>query len=78
METEYALELDVRGLVCPLPLIKTKKAMEQINSGEVLKIIATDPNTVNDIPAWVKNSGHRLIKLDQEEGQFKFYVKKES
>lgn len=78
METEYALELDVRGLVCPLPLIKTKKAIEQINSGEVLKIIATDPNTVNDIPAWVKNSGHRLIKLDQEEGQFKFYVKKES
>lgn len=76
MEIEYTLELDVKSLVCPLPLIKTKKAIEQINSGEVLKIIATDPNTMNDIPAWVKNSGHQLISIEQEKGLFKFYIRK--
>lgn len=60
--TDVAEELDARGLNCPLPILKAKKAINKINSGEVLRIIATDPGSVKDFEAFTKQTGHDLIE----------------
>lgn len=58
---EFAQELDVRGLKCPLPILRTKKALATMASGEVLKVVATDPSTVKDFDAFVRQTGHELL-----------------
>jgi tRNA 2-thiouridine synthesizing protein A len=68
--------LDVKGLACPMPIVKTKKAMDALNAGEVLEIHATDKGAVNDIPAWAKSSGNELLKQTEEDGVFKFWIQK--
>ncbi len=74
--TDVAEELDARGLNCPLPILKAKKAINKINSGEVLKIIATDPGSVKDFEAFTKQTGHDLIETGEEGGEFTFLIKK--
>ncbi len=74
--TDVAEELDARGLNCPLPILKAKKAINNINSGEVLRIIATDPGSVKDFEAFTKQTGHDLIETGEENGEFTFLIKK--
>lgn len=74
--TDVAEELDARGLNCPLPILKAKKAINSINTGEVLKIIATDPGSVKDFEAFTKQTGHDLIETGEENGEFTFLIKK--
>jgi len=74
--TDVAEELDARGLNCPLPILKAKKAINSINSGEVLRIIATDPGSVKDFEAFTKQTGHDLIETGEENGEFTFLIKK--
>lgn len=74
--TEVAQELDARGLSCPLPILKAKKAINAINSGEVLKIIATDPGSVKDFEAFAKQTGHDLMETGEAGGEFTFLIKK--
>lgn len=74
--TEVAQELDARGLNCPLPILKAKKAINAINSGEVLKIIATDPGSVKDFEAFAKQTGHDLMETGEAGGEFTFLIKK--
>ncbi len=74
--TDVAEELDARGLNCPLPILKAKKAINKINSGEVLRIIATDPGSVKDFEAFTKQTGHDLIETGEEGGEFIFLIKK--
>ncbi len=74
--TDVAEELDARGLNCPLPILKAKKAINSINSGEVLRIIATDPGSVKDFEAFTKQTGHDLIETGEENGEFIFLIKK--
>jgi tRNA 2-thiouridine synthesizing protein A len=74
--TDVAQELDARGLNCPLPILKAKKAINGINSGEVLKIIATDPGSVKDFEAFTKQTGHELIETSENGGEFTFLIKK--
>ena len=50
--------LDAKGLACPMPIVRTKKAIDTINSGEVLEVLVTDKGALNDIPAWAKSGGH--------------------
>lgn len=68
--------VDARGLSCPLPVVKTKKAMDSLESGQVLELLATDKGSANDMKAWVAKGGHELLDLRQEDGLFKFYIKK--
>ena len=70
------LELDCRGLSCPLPILKTKKAIESLNSGEVLKMIATDPGSINDMNAWTRRTGNELVEHEQEGSDYVFYIRK--
>ena len=68
--------LDVKGLNCPMPVIKTKKAMEVMNSGEVLKVEATDKGSKSDIAAYASRTGNELLESNEEGGTFIFFLKK--
>lgn len=76
MSANFDQELDCKGLNCPLPILKTKKAIDQLSSGQVLKMISTDPGSVNDIQAWVKRTGNSLVDSESQSGEFTFYLQK--
>lgn len=69
-------ELDVRGLNCPLPILRTKKSLVEMNSGQVLKIMATDPGSVIDFQVFADQTGNELISLSELAGEFTFYMRK--
>lgn len=68
--------LDAKGLACPMPIVKTKKALGEIESGQILEIHATDKGAKNDLAAWAKSTGNELMKTEEENDVFKFWVKK--
>lgn len=70
--------LDVKGLCCPMPVVKAKKAMENIEVGQVLEIVGTDAGSKGDMPAWAKRAGHEFLGSTEEEGGevFHFFVRK--
>ena len=69
-------ELDAKGLSCPLPVLKTKKMLNELASGQVLKILATDPGSVNDMQAFSRQTGNALLSSAEEGGAFVFYIQK--
>lgn len=73
---EFNKELDARGLNCPLPILRTKKALAEMASGEVLKVIATDPGSVKDMQAFAKQTGNDLINSAEAGGEYTFFMKK--
>lgn len=68
--------LDAKGLACPMPIVRTKKAMNELESGQVLEIHATDQGSKNDLTAWAQASGHEMLEHKAEDGVFKFWIKK--
>ena len=68
--------LDCKGLNCPLPILKTKKQIDAMQSGQVLKMEATDPGSVNDVNAWTRRTGNELVSHYDEGGIYIFYIKK--
>ena len=74
--SEFNSELDARGLNCPLPILRAKKAMNGMNSGEVLKIVATDPGSVKDFEAFCRQSGDVLLDTQEAEGEYTYMIKK--
>ena len=68
--------LDASGLSCPLPIVKTKKEIDTMTSGQVLEVISTDPGSKNDMTAWCNRTGNKLLDSAEEGGKFKFYVQK--
>ncbi|MEW6131878.1 MAG: sulfurtransferase TusA family protein [Pseudomonadota bacterium] len=73
---EFNKELDARGLNCPLPILRTKKALAEMASGEILKVIATDPGSVKDMQAFAKQTGNDLINSAEAGGEYTFFMKK--
>ena len=73
---EFDQELDTRGLSCPLPILKTKKSLNGLQSGQVLKIVATDPGSVKDMEAFSKQTGNALLSSNEEDRTFVFYMRK--
>ena len=69
-------ELDARGLNCPLPILRTKKSLAELGSGQVLKIVATDPGSVKDFQAFAKQTGNELLSSAEGSGEFTFFMKK--
>ena len=67
--------LDCRGLACPMPILKTKKALSNIRSGQILEILGTDPGTKNDLPSFAKRSGHEYLGEKEDDGFVRFYIK---
>lgn len=74
--SDIKMELDCRGLKCPMPIIKTRKAIEELNSGEVLRMISTDPGSIKDIRAWAKRTGNKLLEENHQQGEFVFIIAK--
>lgn len=68
--------LDTSGLMCPLPVLKAKKAIAQLASGELLEIIATDPGSVLDFEAFCGVGGHSLVRQSEEGGVYRFEIRK--
>ena len=69
-------ELDVKGLNCPLPILRTKKTLAEMASGEVLRILATDPGSVRDFAAFARQTGNELLAQHEAERIFEFFLKR--
>ena len=68
--------LDVQGLCCPMPVVKSKKAIDALELGQVLEIIGTDPGSKGDLPAWANRAGHEFLGSTEDGDVFHFFVKK--
>lgn len=68
--------LDARGLNCPLPILRTKKSLASLQSGETLKVVATDPGSLKDMVAFCTQTGHTLLSSQQAGGDFEFLIRK--
>ena len=73
---DFDKELDARGLNCPLPILRAKKALTDMLSGQVLKIVATDPGSVKDFQAFSKQTGNPLLSSETADKEFIFFMKK--
>lgn len=69
-------ELNARGLSCPLPIVKTKKSLADMTTGQVLKVISTDTGSVKDMAAFAEQTGNPLLSTVEENGEFIFYMQK--
>ncbi len=76
MNTQATQSLDARGLNCPLPILRAKKALTAMGSGETLAILSTDPGSVKDMQAFCKQTGHELIATNSNQGEFEFFIRK--
>jgi tRNA 2-thiouridine synthesizing protein A len=74
--TTHDKELDARGLNCPLPILRARKALNEMTSGQVLRIVCTDPGSVKDFEAFAKQTGNALVSQDLGEKEFTFFMKK--
>jgi len=70
------LQLDAKGLSCPMPIVKTKKAIDTLNTGEILEVQVTDKGALADIPAWAKAGGHNILDQSEEAGAITFLIQK--
>jgi tRNA 2-thiouridine synthesizing protein A len=73
---EFTEKYDASGLNCPLPILRSKKALNGLNSGDVLYIVSTDSGSVKDFDAFCKQTGNELLESSEAEGKFHFYIKK--
>lgn len=69
-------EFDASGLACPMPIVKTKKALADMTSGQVLKVMATDPGSVCDMAAFAEQTGNTLLEQTEGDGKFLFFLRK--
>ena len=69
-------ELDAQGLNCPLPILKTKKSLADMTSGQILKIISTDPGSIKDMQAFANQTGNTLVSSAEENGTYLFFMRK--
>jgi len=74
--TEFDRELDTRGLNCPLPILRTKKALNEMISGQVLRVVATDPGSAKDFQAFCRQTGNALLSASEAAGEFLFFLRK--
>ena len=73
---DFDKELDARGLNCPLPILRTKKSLNDMVSGQILRVLATDPGSVKDFQAFSKQTGNELLSAETVSNEFVFLMKK--
>lgn len=73
---DFDRDLDVKGLNCPLPILRTKKTLAEMDSGQILRVQATDPGSLKDFPAFAKQTGNELLEQKEENKIFEFYLKR--
>lgn len=70
------LSLDFRGLVCPMPVVKLAQIVRQLEVGEQVECIATDPGVMSDVPAWARSTGNQVVCIEKREQEFHFIVRR--
>lgn len=73
---DFHKELDAKGVNCPLPILRTKKALSDMGSGQILRVLATDPGSVRDFQAFSKQTGNELVSHSETDSVFTFYLRK--
>jgi tRNA 2-thiouridine synthesizing protein A len=68
--------MDLKGMPCPMPVVKVSKGIKEIQVGQVLEAVTTDPGALADFPAWARTSGNEIVKTEQGEGTIRFYIKR--
>jgi tRNA 2-thiouridine synthesizing protein A len=76
MSMQIARTLDLKGLSCPLPIVKTAQAMKELSSGELIEALATDPGAVPDFNAWCTSTGNELVEQTDADGVYRFVIRK--
>jgi tRNA 2-thiouridine synthesizing protein A len=76
-ETAIDMNLDLQGLLCPIPVVKLAQAVKKVEIGQVIAAVATDPGVLGDIPSWCKTSGNELISLERDGKLFRFIVRRQ-
>lgn len=76
MPTTINETLDLKGLSCPMPIVKTAKRVKELNFGDVIEVLATDPGAVPDFRAWCRSTGNELLEESVEGGTFHFVIRK--
>lgn len=69
------VELDCKGMYCPMPIVKLKKTTKTMESGQVIKMVSTDPGSTRDVPAWAKKTGAEVLETSEDSGEFVFIIK---
>jgi TusA-related sulfurtransferase len=70
--------LDLSGLACPMPVVKVSKGIKEVEIGQILEAITTDPGSLTDFPAWAKTSGNEILKSEQDGNEITFYIQRKS
>ena len=73
---QFDRDLDVKGLNCPLPILRTKKMLAEMDSGQVLRVQATDPGSLKDFPAFARQTGNELVEQREEGKVFEYFLKR--
>ena len=77
-DIEISKTFDLKGLACPMPVVKVSKGIKEVAVGEIIEAHTTDPGSLTDFPAWAKTSGNEIVKTDQQEKLIKFYIKRKA
>ena len=75
-DIEISKTFDLKGLACPMPVVKVSKGIKDVAVGEVIEAISTDPGSLTDIPAWARTSGNEILKTDQDGKEIRFLIKR--
>jgi tRNA 2-thiouridine synthesizing protein A len=76
MSTAIAVTLNLKGLSCPIPIVKTAKAVKELQPGELIEALATDPGSVADFAAWSRSTGNELVEQSEQDGVYRFLIRK--
>lgn len=68
--------MDLKGMPCPMPIVKVSQGIKEVELGEVIKAMSTDPGALTDFPAWARTSGNEILKTDQDGNVITFYIKR--
>lgn len=75
-QASIAKSLDLKGLLCPIPVVKVSQAIKEISIGDAIEATATDPGVMMDIPAWCKSTGNEMVSMDKVDRNFRFVVRR--
>lgn len=70
--------MDLKGMPCPMPVVKVSKGIKEVEVGQVIEAVSTDPGSLTDFPAWARTSGNEILKTEQEGEVIKFYIKRKA
>ena len=74
--TQFDEDLDARGLNCPMPILRTRKAIKPLKAGALLRVLSTDPGSQSDIESFCKATGNELVSAQENDGEFEFIIRK--